>query len=67
MARRKAWSEGVIERRGRKAWSEDVLAGIAAPFQKAEFFLGSPRLAMLPNRASKDDTGGGTPSREVVL
>ena len=64
MARRKTWPEGVVGRRGRKAWSEDVLARIAGLFQMAEFFLGSPRLAMLPNRASKDDTDGETPSRE---
>ena len=56
---RKAWPEGVVGRRGRRAWSEDVLAGIAGLFQLAEFFLGSPRLAMMPNRVSKDDTDNG--------
>ena len=36
-----------------------MLAGIAGLFEMAEFFLGSPRLAMMPNRVSKDDTDSG--------
>ena len=59
MARRKTWPEGVAGRRGRKAWLKSVArrraCRIAGLFQMAEFFLGSPRLSMMPNRVSKDD------------
>ena len=53
MARRKTWPEGVAERRGRKTCLPD--RGL---FLMAEFLFESPRLAMMPNHESKEDTDG---------